>query len=333
MPGARTEITEIVTAVGTLARDLPTGMSVRPDRLRNVPASVWVKVVSAYEHGEHRALFESAFANGAAFLRADDGLRGRAPKLVEWKGPHRPPGDDVIPADIRIDHVYQISCKYLSKILQNPGPTRLFDRLLTGEQRTAADWFGVVAPIEYEAFYSAARAYVGGDLPTVVTDLSSEQRASLRDGLRARARFPMSFGLVGPRCAPRSRRESCARWNVNLATKNARLRFFWRLLRIGDAPYYILGATSSSHIRLRVASAWDWMQAYELITFFVAPKVSGQPEVSWTGVVRERATGAEVEVAGHVEIRWSHGRFRGSPEAKVYLDTPHPDVPGFSPLV
>lgn len=41
----------------------------------------------------------------------------------------------------------------------------------------------------------------------------------------------------------------------------------------------------------------------------------------------------EVEVAGHVEIRWSHGRFGGHPEAKVYLDTPHAQVPGYHPLV
>jgi len=38
-------------------------------------------------------------------------------------------------------------------------------------------------------------------------------------------------------------------------------------------------------------------------------------------------------VQGHVEIRWSHGRFSGAPEAKVYLDTPHANVPVFHPLV
>jgi len=35
------------------------------------------------------------------------------------------------------------------------------------------------------------------------------------------------------------------------------------------------------------------------------------------------------QVGGHVEIRWSHGQFGGNPEAKVYLDTPHNDVPGY----
>lgn len=331
MPGARTEITEIVTALGTLAPDLPSAMGDRPDRLRNVSDAVWNQVVLVYEGAAHGALFETAFANGEAFLHAEDGLRGRAPKLVEWKGPHRPPGDDVIPADIRIDHVYQVSCKYLSKILQNPGPARLFDRLLTGEQRTSADWFGVVAPVEYHAFYSAARAHVGPGLPAHLEELTSQQRATLREGLRARV-LPDDLRPSWITLCAAVAAESSARWNANLATRTARLRFFWRLLRIGDAPYFILGATSSSHIRLRVASAWDWIQAYELLSLTVEPKLSGQPEVSWLGVVRERATGDEVEVAGHVEIRWSHGRFQGSPEAKLYLDSPHPEVPGFYPL-
>ncbi len=48
----------------------------------------------------------------------------------------------------------------------------------------------------------------------------------------------------------------------------------------------------------------------------------------WLQLIEEK--GAE---RGHVEVRWSHGRFRGAPEAKVYLDTPHADVPGYSPLV
>jgi hypothetical protein len=48
--------------------------------------------------------------------------------------------------------------------------------------------------------------------------------------------------------------------------------------------------------------------------------------------VRDRLRDTDRTVEGHVEIRWSHGRFAGPPEAKVYLDTPHHDVPGYLPL-
>lgn len=48
---------------------------------------------------------------------------------------------------------------------------------------------------------------------------------------------------------------------------------------------------------------------------------------------RPRArSGQTREVSGHVEVRWSHGRFGGPPEAKGYLDTSHHLVPGYFPL-
>ena len=57
----------------------------------------------------------------------------------------------------------------------------------------------------------------------------------------------------------------------------------------------------------------------------------GQPMVRGRHDIRDRDLGQIVDVAGHVEVRWSHGRLRGAPEAKIYLDTPHADVPGYSP--
>ena len=33
-----------------------------------------------------------------------------------------------------------------------------------------------------------------------------------------------------------------------------------------------------------------------------------------------------------MEIRWSHRPLCGPPEAKIYLDTPHDDVPGYVQL-
>ena len=57
--------------------------------------------------------------------------------MIEWKGAHRAPGDEVVPADLRVDHVYLVSCKYLSRIVVNASPHHLFDRLLAGVMRVA----------------------------------------------------------------------------------------------------------------------------------------------------------------------------------------------------
>jgi hypothetical protein len=62
------------------------------------------------------------------------------------------------------------------------------------------------------------------------------------------------------------------------------------------------------------------------------PDAAGQPVVLWRVEVEDRATSAHFVTEGHVEVRWSHGRFSGAPEAKVYLDTPHHEVAGYQPL-
>lgn len=335
MAGALTEITELTTALGTLAPTLEAALDgPLPDRLHHVPADVWDRLVASHRAGDHAAAFAAAFANGQALLWADDGLRMRPPRLVEWHGPHRPPGDDVVPADLRIDHVYQVSCKYLSRITQNCGPARLFDRLLVGEDRTGGDWFAEVAPDEYQRFFLAARAHVDAadaDLPEVVTELERPHRQALRSALSERT-LPAELAARWRTLSDAVAHESAARWRAALDTDRKRLRMLWRLCRIGDAPYFVLGTDRRRSLRLRVASTWDWIQDHELLTLRIEARDAGQPEVGWHAELVDRATARRRDLHGHVEIRWSHGRFSGAPEAKVYLDTPHHDVPGYHAL-
>jgi hypothetical protein len=330
VPGELTEITEVATALGMLNHDLATAVTLLPPpEVANVPLTVWQRLIDAYAEPKYRSAFLSAFDNGQAFLRAADGLRGRRPRLVEWKGPHRPPGDDVIPADLRIDRVYLVSCKYLSRVLLNAGPARLFERLLVGDERSADNWFARTAPLEFQAFYDSAVAIAGvPGLPGDVLSLSRGQQRELKEALGTRT-LPAELRPAWQALCNAVAGRSAATWAHAMATPRERLRLLWRLLRISDATYFVLGTDASAHLRLRVDSAWDWMQAYELRSLEVAPRVAGQPEVAWTAIVRSRPDRGDHHVHGHVEIRWSHGRFVGTPEAKVYLDTPHTDVPGF----
>ncbi len=333
MAGNLTEITEIATALGMLAPDLDSAIRWRPVALRNVAEPAWERLVESYHDGEHAIAFRTAFANGRAFLRADDGLRGRAPRLAEWKGPHQPPGDDVIPCDLRVDHVYLVSCKYLSRVLLNAGPQRLFTRLLVGEERSTANWFSVCAPNEYQALYRSAITATSVTLfPDAADEMTRSHQSTLRDSLRERS-WPEPCRTPWAKLCRAVSAESAARWCAAMPSSREQLRVLWRMLRISDASYFVLGAERSDSLRLRIDSAWDWQQHYELRAFEVAARTSGQPEVSWRAVVRDRDTHTTRDVDGHVEIRWSHGRFNGAPEAKVYLDTPLRAVPGYHQLV
>jgi hypothetical protein len=357
VPDLRTTVTEIVTGLGTLGHEnLDDALAARPAELVNVAPATWDHLDAAAAGGALGDVFAAAWANGRALLHARDGLRGRRPVRVEWKGSVRAPGDEVVPADLRIDHVFFVSCKYLSRIVINASPAHLFDRQLHGGhgQRGGGDWFDEVAPAAHQALYRAVTRGEPG-LPARVVDLGPADRRRLAERLRggwpaeAQERYAELAGAVAL--------ASSGRWVEGLCSSNDRLRLVWRLLRIGSAPYYVLGtappparggvrrdgeagvrpAANSAEgagrcLRLRVATAWDWQQRYELRAFETFPQAGGQPRVGWRAAVRDRLSAATTAVEGHVEVRWSHGRFCGPPEAKVYLDTPHADVPGYEPL-
>lgn len=333
MPGLRTELTEIVTGLGMLGLgSVAEAVRRRPPELLNVEASHWSRLARALEDPLYADAVARAWDNGRAFLFARDGLRGRLPLVVEWKGPHRPPGYDLLPADLRIDHVYLVSCKYLSKILANPSPAHLFERALAVRgSRSATDWFMSVAEDAYRDFYEQVRQTLHAlALPPDPSALSGEDRD--RIGAACARRWPGALEAAYARFSAEVSRRSADVWSRALPTLADRELLLWRMLRLDSAPYFILGSSGAHSLRLRVATPWDWRRAFELKEFEIAPETSAQPRVGWSAKVSRRSDAAAVSVEGHVEVRWSHGRFCGSPEAKVYLDTPHREVPGYFAL-
>lgn len=332
MPAPKTEITEIVTGLAIAgSADLASALDARS--VANVVPEVWDRLSELARAGQHRQEFAAAWANGQAFLASPDGLRGLAPQLVEWKGPTRAPGDEVVPADLRVDHVWLISCKYLSKVLANASPSRLFERgLAGGPSRLSGDWYQEVAPEAHQALFAQVRTELGtrARLPPQVADLTPTHRAELRAYLDAgwSPEAQAAYGVLGQAVG----QASAQRWKQAVAKRTEAEAVLWRLLRIGSAPYFVLGAQRDRSTRLRVMTPWDWRQAYELKRFDVWGDDAGQPQVRWQARIRDRTTSEEHAIDGHVEVRWSHGRFGKPPEAKVYLDTPHHRVPGYVPL-
>jgi hypothetical protein len=398
--------------------DIDDAVRSRSPAMHSLSPEMWQHLARLRAGGAYDAEFHAAWANGRAFLAASEGLRGRLPEVVEWKGTGRAPGDEVAPIDLRVDHVYLVSCKYLSKILFNVSPAAVFDHLLlAGQSRVSraarevlpggGDWYAEVAPVQYQALYEAVRkAVVRGDgfaasgrtaasragavrsplvggapalpglgapettpargvgvegvgrdrdlgagttggpwsngsggveaeelqnLPGRAVDLTTAQRDAL--GRWLRAGWPPGvkerYVELSDAVASVSVRRWKAAMDVGSGTGEAML---WRLLRIGSAPYFVLGSSAERSLRLRIATSWDWRQHFQLISIQLDPQRGGQPRVGWLAVVRDRSTYEISEVAGHIEVRWSHGRFGGLPEAKGYLDTPHHLVPGYFAL-
>src|SRR4051794_25484343 len=219
--------------------DVETALVAAPPALLNVERADYDALLRAWKERRHADIFTAALMNGSAFLAARDGLRDRIPLVVEWKGAHRAPGDEVVPADLRIDHVYLVSCKYLSRIVVNASPHHLFDRLLAGGHgRRGADWFGEVAPAEHAALYTVVRGALGADLPATVDALDTAQRRDL--GHRLNVGWPGDAVRHYEALVTRVADASAERWRNAIGTDAESM--LWRLLRIGSAPYFVLGA-------------------------------------------------------------------------------------------
>jgi hypothetical protein len=310
---------------------LDEALEAEPREMASVSPELWSLLRDLHRGGAFRLEFQSAWSNGSSFLNADDGLRGRRPRLVEWKGATKAPGDEVVPADLRVDHVYFVSCKYLSRIVMNASPAHLFGRLLTGGHGSRSeDWYQAIAPNELQDLYECAGREIGQPLPARPDLLSAEQRVALAASLRGR--WPAGLREQALSFSEVVAQRTADTWREALARSGQDERMVWRLLRIGSAPYFVLGSDGDRSLRLRIHTPWDWRQAFRLLSFEVGCRPAEQPIVTWAARVEERRSRAEHLIEGHVEVRWAHGKFKAPPEAKVYLDTPHHRVPGYVPL-
>ncbi|HXR54590.1 MAG TPA: hypothetical protein VN793_06035, partial [Acidimicrobiales bacterium] len=105
MASERTFVTELATGLGMLGDDdLDTVVSRRPPAFVGLSREDWERLADLWIHHHYGAEFVAGFLNGKAFLAAPDALNGRVPRIIEWTGGRRPPGDEVVPSDLRIDH-------------------------------------------------------------------------------------------------------------------------------------------------------------------------------------------------------------------------------------
>ena len=342
MPSDRTTVTELGTALGMLGTpDIDVAVRSRTPVMHSLSPEDWDRLAQLRAGGAFDTEFHAAWENGRAFLAAEDGLRGRLPNVVEWKGTGRAPGDEVAPIDLRVDHVYLVSCKYLSDILFNASPPtcstisssgaprqpirpreaagrRLVRRGGAGGVRGALrrgppggarlgphrarvgrgeDPSALHRCPERRAAWCRCRASTamapstgGGavrrdagrppavlrSLPTQAAQLSAEQREAL--GAWLRPGWPGFTKALYARLSEAVASASVRRWERAMEERGGNGEaILWRLLRMGGAPYFVLGSSATRSLRLRIATAWDWRQQFQLLSITMEPQQGGNP--------------------------------------------------------
>ncbi len=99
-------------------------------------------------------------------------------------------------------------------------------------------------------------------------------------------------------------------------------------------PYVLCGINSNDEFGLQIPSLTDFKFKWELTTIHALADLNRRQSVVGFRLEFNSKSGHLRHVANfHTELRWSHGRFCGVPEAKLYKDFHYYELPFFQRLI
>jgi hypothetical protein len=224
----------------------------------------------------------------------------------------------------------------------------LFEQLprAHGDRKRAPNWYIDTAPEHYQSLYGYARTKWNPEYPADVTEYHSVTTKQARQAFRARIKAAEStdeFKEYQNRyvdfCQAVSK-ESAAIFNRHFTESRSQVggsavtEFLVRnLFRVGDVTYILCGLDTGNRYAIEIPGLSEWKQQWRVRNCIASEDTHMKREQP---VVKLRLTFENIqtkqarklyELEFRVEIRWSHGRFCGNPEAKLYKEFQWVNVP------
>jgi len=99
---------------------------------------------------------------------------------------------------------------------------------------------------------------------------------------------------------------------------NALQPIFHYFFRVNGVRYILAGTDKNKPFAVYMKPTEEWEKSYEFIGIEAIPLEKGQPEVLLIFSFKNKQTDCYFTLDLKVEIRWSHGKFCGNPEGKIY---------------
>jgi hypothetical protein len=340
MPSIFTETSELLVAFGVLDIQ-PTEVEFKDiDKFFNktLAQEIFDKICSEIRNGTRPAEYEKLFSVGQSikteFLSDTERIK------VEWIGPSKQRKTVSISKDLRINDNINISVKTNSNVVYNLSPHNLFLALPRGTlMATRADhWFRAAAPQEYQAMYDFVRNGYKSTLPERVGEFDKFRRVDRKNVQRwletlEKEKERSFLELYKEMCQTVSI-FSAKTFEANFQSVNPRMKravqenILKYFLRLNSVSYLLAGLDGGSKFIAEVPDITAFFREckFDSIETQRNPK-SLQSEVNFT--LHFRHQDKAFSLPFHAEIRWSHGKFCGNPEAKLYKDFKWTDVPFF----
>lgn len=275
----------------------------------------------------------SALAMSGRAIRGYLLNNGITPKNVVWTGQQNIGATVAVAKDIEVAN-YRISVKENANVFINGSPITVFEDMpsgLFGIKRKGDDWFLKVAKDELEEYFLQCKAHSNGveDFDGVEefykkTDKTQRKAFGVKVALLHKEKNEKVLSAYAALCQKVSA-ASADIFNEKLASFRkvnpsitALQPIFHYFFRINGVKYILAGTENNKPFAVVLESSSDWTKKYQFLGITATPKAAGQPEVLLSFRFKTVATKEEFGVDLKIEIRWSHGKFCGNPEAKVY---------------
>jgi len=329
----RTETTELAVAFGLInLHPLETDYRSIGSRFEGTLTEAKFEELKATLRGnaELQSMFDQLFQLGVRLKRARPDLFPDSAN-VRWVGPIQQSRSVTVSQDL-VCGTTSISVKAESRVVFNLSPYNLFVSLPQGRVfgRGGPNWFLRQAPEAYQYLFDVVSQ---GTAYTSVEEFERSATKAERKALEAycaglagedQERFAERYTVLCRETARASAEEFRRELTASLQSIHAAavmdelLRHFFRL----DSSHYVLcGLDRRLEFAYLIPSITDWKRHAELVDVTAEADLNArQSKVLFNVIVRVRKGGRRVHVPFHAEIRWSHGRFSGNPEAKLYRD-------------
>lgn len=256
---------------------------------------------------------------------------------ITWTGKEKLKEYGSVGHDLMVDALdLRISVKENAQLFQNPSPFKVFEKWPRGifEQSRDSDWFMYTAIEELNNYYlkctgpkfsgykdiAAYYENVNGKderkkFSTFVAELHSSSNAAVL------ASYDQLCRKVSNKSAEifnANISASLSGSNKQLSSNKSLAKLFAFYFRLDSNRYTLCGTENSTSFAVEVLDLENWEKNFEIVGVTAEALTRGQPEVLLSFDFLDKKNQKKFSRKIRSEVRWSHGKFCGNPEGKLY---------------
>lgn len=346
MASDKTSATELAVACGLIEKEINDSSDFF--EVKNVPpkdaGKVWAWINA---QASNQNLFNTLWALGSK-------VKGKIPlppsTEISWTGGSKQTTGVAAAKDL-IVHVlpgmppYHCSVKVDSDIVWNGSMSRLEEltKGVSSHSKKGVNWFSHIAPVEYENLFQVC----GG--PEHTGCKTAIQMDNARRGKPAKKQFsehcselikqpgsPADIAYRNLTNAVSVRTASLFNANLQDVLNNhpgALKTIFWDMFRLNSIRYILCGTEGVNPFAIWVLGKDEMDRKFKVTRIEATPNQAKQPEVIFLFEFQNKETKQKFIYTMRLEARWSHGKFCGNPESKLYKNFKYAELPWVEILV